>query len=220
MGRCCGTPRHTCEDLSRSLWNVPRKPRIDYEGAVQHVAVNGNNREAMFLDNADRRRCLRLLGQTATTYGWEVWSYCLMDTHWHMLLRTPQLTLSAGMRRLNSCYARLFNLDHGRTGHSIRHRFMSVPVEDTDHLRELSRYLPLNPVRGGLVSRPEAWLWSSYRAELRVVPAQPWLHADWAVALHGTVAAHREFVNAGIAEPGAAWTPGSDRSSTRPRPAG
>jgi len=84
-----------------------------------------------------------------------MWSYCLMDTHWHMLLRTPQLTLSAGMRRLNSCYARLFNIDHGRTGHSIRHRFMSVPVEDTDHLRELSRYLPLNPVRGGLVRRPD-----------------------------------------------------------------
>jgi hypothetical protein len=53
------------------------------------------------------------------------------------------------MRRLNSCYSLGFNRRHGRSGHSIRHRFMSVAVEDESHLFELTRYLPLNPVRGG-----------------------------------------------------------------------
>jgi REP element-mobilizing transposase RayT len=98
------------------------------------------------------------LGESAVRYSWDVLSYCLMDTHWHLLVRTPEPTLSNGMRRLNSCYSRGFNRRHGRSGHSIRHRFMSVAVEDEAHLFELTRYLLLNPVRGGLIRHPEAWI--------------------------------------------------------------
>ena len=200
---------------------MPRPPRVDYQGAIQHIAVNGNNREPMFRNDDDRNRCLRLLGQTAETYGWEVWSYCLMDTHWHLVLRTPQLTLSNGMRRLNSCYARLFNIVHVRTGHSIRHRFMSVPVDDEPHLKELTRYLPLNPVRGGLVKHPEAWQWSSYPAQLGLVKPEAWLHSEWVHRLHRSADDLRRWVSAGITEPGAQWTPGSDPTATPPRrPAG
>src|SRR3954453_17672178 len=156
---------------------MPSKPRVSYPGAVQHVAVNGNNHQPMFLTDGDRRHCLGLLGNSAVHYGWEGLSYCLMDTHWHLLVRTPEPTLSTGMRRMNSCYSQGFNRRHGRSGHSIRHRFMSVAVEDEAHLFELTRYLPLNPVRGGLICHPEAWIWSSYRSELGVVPAPSWLDA-------------------------------------------
>ena len=165
---------------------MPSKPRVSYAGAVQHVAVNGNNRQPMFLSDADRRHCLSLLGECADRYGWEVLSYCLMDTHWHLLVRTPEPTLSNGMRRLNSCYSQAFNRRHDRSGHSIRH--------------------------------PEAWIWSSYRAELGVVPAPTWLHPHWSVALHGSDGHLRRFVAAGMAEPGARWTPGSDPTLTPPRP--
>ena len=197
---------------------MPRTPRVDYAGAIQHVAVNGNNRQPMFIDAADRYLCLTLLGETAERYGWEVLSYCLMDTHWHGVVWTPKRNLSAGMQRMNTCYSQGFNRRHGRSGHSIRHRFMSVAVEDEAHLFELTRYLPLNPVRGGLIRHPEAWIWSSYRAELGVVPAPAWLHARWSVELHGSHAHLRRFVTAGMAEPGAQWTPGSDPTLTPPRP--
>jgi hypothetical protein len=141
-----------------------------------------------------------------------------MDTHWHVVLRTPQRTLSPGMQRLNSCYSRVFNWHHSRSGHSIRHRFMSLPVEDEIHLKELTRYLPLNPVRGGLIRHPEAWLWSSYRAELGLVEPYDWLHAG-SLRLHdGSQDNLRAWVNAGMAEPGAQeWTPGSDPFATPPR---
>jgi putative transposase len=178
---------------------MPRKPRIDYAGAIQHVAVNGNNRQSIFVDDLDRIALLTTLRVTAERYAWEVWSYCLMDTHWHLLVRTPR-TLSAGMQRLNSFYSHTYNKRHARSGHSLRHKFMSVPVEDENHLLELTRYIPLNPVRAGLAGHPEDWRWSSYRKEINIEGAPPWLHAGWSAALHGSVRSLRAFVEAGMAE--------------------
>jgi len=177
---------------------VARPRRVEYSGAIQHIAVNANNREMLFRDDDDRRLCLALIASTSVRYGWDAWAYCLMDTHWHAVIHTPEPTLSAGMQRLNTLYSRMFNRRHGRSGHSIRHRFMSVSVEDGDHLTELTRYLPLNPVRAGLVSHPEHWHWSSYRAEIDLVARPLWLRTDWATRLHGSVDALRRYVDAGI----------------------
>jgi len=192
----------------------------DYAGAIHHVAVKGNNGQPMFIDDQDRRHCLYLLGGCAERYDWHVWSYCQMDTHWHMVLRTPDTTLSAGMRRLNSCYSVAFNRRHGRSGHSIRHRFMSVPVETYGHLYELTRYLPLNPVRAGLARAAEDWPWSSYRHEVCLTEPPHWLVDGWSRKLHGSVDRLRAYVAQGMAEPDAQWAPGSDPTLTRPRPAG
>jgi putative transposase len=197
---------------------MARAPRIDYAGAVQHVAVNGNNRQPMFLSDADRVICLSLLGSTARRYGWQVLAYCLMDTHWHALLRTTKATLSLGMQRLNSCYSRTFNTVHDRSGHSIRHRYMSVPVEDGAHLMELTRYIPLNPVRAGLASHPEHWRWSSHRAQLGIDPTPAWLETQWLSDLHGSPEGMRRFVAEGMEEPGTHWAPGSPLTPTPPRP--
>jgi putative transposase len=176
---------------------VSRKPRVDYYGAIQHVAVNGNNRQQMFLDEFDRDALIDMLRDTAERYAWEVWSYCLMDTHWHLLVRSPG-TLSRGMQRLNSFYSHTFNKRHARSGHSIRHKFMSVHVQHDNHLLELTRYIPLNPVRAGLASHPEDWPWSSYHQELRPQDAPSWLHADWSSTLHGSVERLRRYVDEGM----------------------
>jgi REP element-mobilizing transposase RayT len=189
---------------------VARALRTNYPGAVQHIAVNANNRQSMFADEGDRRLCIALLAQTAVRYEWEVRSYCLMDTHWHAVVCTPLGNLPAGMQRLNTAYSRMFNQRHQRSGHSIRHRYMSVAVEDGLHLMELSRYIPLNPVRAGLTTHPEDWHWSSHRAELGLDPAPIWLETGWLRRLHGSAEAHRRFVAEGMAEPGTHWAPGSD----------
>jgi putative transposase len=198
---------------------MPRRPRTSYPGALHDIAVNGNNRQPMFASDSDRRLCIALFAETAIRYEWRVKSYCLMDTHWHAVLATPQGNLSAGMQRLNTAYSRTFNKRNERSGHSIRHRFMSVLVEAHSHRLELTRYLPLNPVRAGLASHPEYWPWSSYRAELGLDPAPAWVETGWSIALHGSGHALRRFVAEGIAEPDAAWTPGSDPTLTPRRPA-
>jgi putative transposase len=87
-----------------------------------------------------------------------------MPNHYHAVIETPEENLSAGMQYVNSRYAEWFNRRFGVDGHLFQGRFYSVLVEGDAHLLELSRYLPLNPVRAGLCSRPIEWRWSSYRA--------------------------------------------------------
>lgn len=96
----------------------------------------------------------------------EVWAYCLMPNRVHLIL-APQgergLGLAAG--EAHRRYTSFINARHGWTGHLFQNRFASV-VMDESHLLAAARYVPMNPVRARLVTRPEAWPWSSARAHL------------------------------------------------------
>jgi hypothetical protein len=103
-----------------------------------------------------------------------------MTNHFHLVVAMKRPTLSAGMHWLNGCYAQWLNRRHGFKGHLFEDRFHSEPVESDAHLLELSRYVPLNPVRAGLCAHPADWPWSSYRATIgrerpRFLSAEPML---------------------------------------------
>ena len=98
-----------------------------------------------------------------------------MPNHYHLALRTSEATLSAPIRVLNANYAQWWNKRHGRVGHVFQGRFKEQIVQRDDYLLALSRYIALNPVRAGLVARPEEWRWSSYRTTVGEGPAQPFL---------------------------------------------
>ena len=85
-----------------------------------------------------------------------------MENHYHLLMRTPEPTLREGMQRLNGSYAQGFNARHRLVGHVFGGRYTSVAVTDDSHLRELIRYISLNPVRAGACRHPGDWFWSSY----------------------------------------------------------
>ncbi len=108
-----------------------------------------------------------------------------MTTHYHLLVRTPNPDLAAGMQRLNGHYAMGFNRRHSGRGHVFERRYASVPVTRESHLVELSRYLALNPVRAGLCDRPASWLWSSYRFFLGVDRPPRYLAVDWLLLQFG-----------------------------------
>ena len=143
---------------------MPRRPRTEIPGGIHHVISRGAAQLPIFLDDHDRMRFLGGLAQATTDYEWRCLSYCLMENHYHLLLRTPQPTLRAGMQRLNGRYAQKFNLRHRRTGHVFEGRYTRVTVDDDGHLRELVRYISLNPVRAGACRHPRDWFWSSYPA--------------------------------------------------------
>lgn len=102
-----------------------------------------------------------------------------MTNHLHLIVETPIPNLSEGMRDLLGPFAQRFNAVHRRVGHLVQHRFGAKLVERETHLLENLRYVPLNPVRAGLVPTPAEWPWGSYRATAGYEPAPPWLELDW-----------------------------------------
>jgi len=157
---------------------MPRLPRISYPDALYHVMTRGVDRQPIFRWDVDRRDFLDMLRLVVVRFGWLCHAYCLMDNHYHLVLRTPRGNLSPGMQRLNGHYAQRFNRRHKRVGHLFEGRFRAVLVEAEPHLLELCRYVVLNPVRAGACGGPSDWPWSSYAATAGQAPAPPFLSLD------------------------------------------
>jgi len=164
-----------------------RAPRIEYEGAVYHVTNRGNGREPIFRQEADWTAFLGILGDVVDDFGWRIYTYCLMENHYHLLFQTPRANLSLGMKQLDQQYTKRFNWRYDRSGHVFQDRFWSRPVLNDAYLAQAAAYLLLNPVRAHLVERPEEWRWSSCAAMAGLAPAPPgwtwtWLPAEFRAA--------------------------------------
>jgi len=164
---------------------MARPLRLEHPGAVWHVTARGNERGEVFRDDVDRREFLSVLGRTVNVYGWRLHAWVLMGNHYHLLLETPEPTLSRGMRDLNGVTTQRFNRRHSRTGHLFEGRFKAILVEREAHLLEVARYVVLNPVRAGLARSAAAWPWSSYRATAGLVEAPEWLETEWTLEQFG-----------------------------------
>ncbi|UXH79370.1 transposase [Roseateles amylovorans] len=155
---------------------MARPLRIEFPGAVYHVATRGES--AVFADDDDRRVLLDLIDQAAQRFDAQVLAYGLGREHYELLLFTRQANLSRLMRHLNGVYTQAHNRRHGQTGHVFQGRFKAVLV-DRDHLLlDACRYVELIGRRSGLVSSPEGWTWSSYRAHAGLAPAPEWLEVE------------------------------------------
>jgi putative transposase len=143
---------------------VPRAPRVIAPGGIYHVTSRGNRKESIFFSDADRTLFLEILRQVVTRHGWQLFAYCLMHNHYHLVVQVPQADLPTGMRTVNGDYAQWFNRVHGLVGHVFQARYHAVLVESDWHLLHLTRYLALNPVRAGLCESPTDWSWGSYAA--------------------------------------------------------
>ena len=143
---------------------MPRLPRsvLPPEG-FYHLTVRGVARMPIVLDDADRRRWLRLMKKSASRFGWTVHVYCLMNNHFHLVVEATLEDVSLGMHRLNGIYAQRFNERHDRVGHLFQERFHAKVVRDDEHFVEACEYVLANPVRAGLCKSPEEWPWSGLR---------------------------------------------------------
>lgn len=190
---------------------MPRRPRLDFAGAFHHVTNRGNQGAAIFRDDGDRRLFLALLAEAVARHGWRCHGYCLMGNHYHLLLETPEATLSRGMQWLSAVSTQRFNRARGVSGHLYQGRFHSTLLERDSHLLEAVRYLALNPVRAGLVARAEEWEWSHHRALAGLAPAADFLSRDWLWDWFAPTAAaarrvYADFVAEAEAGP-ESWTP-------------
>jgi putative transposase len=154
---------------------MPRKPREELDGAIHHVFARGNDRRAIYVDDADRRIYLATLGRVTRRQRWRCLAYCLMPNHVHLLVETPLANLGAGMQRLHGSYAHIFNERHGRSGHVFQGRYGAVRITTDEQLGAVAAYVALNPVVAGLCDQPDRWAWSSHAATLGARRKQPWL---------------------------------------------
>lgn len=143
-------------------------------------------------------------------FGWSLTAWVLMTNHFHLVVQTPEPNLSVGMHWLNGSYAGWFNRRHQRCGHLFQGRFHGVLVEKETHLRELLRYVVLNPVRAKMVARPEDYYWSSYRSTAGFEAADKSLDVPSILALFDddpVIAEqhYREFVLAKIGSSESLW---------------
>ena len=189
---------------------MSRPLRLDHPGAVWHVTSRGNERRPIFRDDRDRETWLGLLAGAGALCAWRIHGYVLMGNHYHLMVETPEATLSRGMRQLNGVYTQAFNRRHRRVGHLFQGRFNGVLVERESQLLELARYVVLNPVRAGLVGAAREWRWSNYPATAGEAAAPAWLETDWTLAHFGhrrdeARRGYREFVAAGRGVPLDPW---------------
>lgn len=130
---------------------MPRQARIDTPGALHHVMIRGIERRKIFLNDSDREDLLTRLSKLFSETGISCFAWALMPNHAHFLLRTGIIPLASLMRRLLTGYAVTFNRRHQRYGHLFQNRYKSIICEEDLYLKELVRYIHLNPVRAGIV---------------------------------------------------------------------
>lgn len=157
---------------------MARPLRIEFPGAVYHVTSRGDRQETIFNDDLDRAILLDVLSEALSRLQGDVFAYCLMGNHYHLVLRTHLPNLSRIMKHVNGQYARVFNKRHDVAGHVFQGRFHAILVDRDAYLMEVCRYVELNPVRAGLVDSPVKWPWSSYRANVGVDEGPKWLARD------------------------------------------
>jgi putative transposase len=143
---------------------MARRIRYQLPGVLRHVMARGNGKMPIFLDDQDYRHFVFLLGDVVEDFQVECWNYCVMPNHYHLEIRPIGPNISSAMKKLNSEYAQWWNRRHERVGHTFQGRFKDQIVDEDTYALELARYIALNPVRAGLVQRPDEWRWSSYNA--------------------------------------------------------
>ena len=157
---------------------MPRLPRADLPGSWHHVFNRAIARRTLFERREDYRFFLSQLAYAVRRGEIELHAYCLLDTHYHLLLRSPEGKLGAAMQRVQLAYSRWFNRSRRRDGSLVRGRYRSKPVHSLRYRRLLVRYIDSNPCSAGLVSHPSTYQWGSAFHHSRARGPR-WLDRGW-----------------------------------------
>ena len=142
---------------------MARLARVSVAGYPYHVIQRGNNRQRIFTCDNERELMRDLLAENAARFDVAIHAYVLMDNHFHLLL-TPNSadSLPKMMQAVGRTYVRHFNDKHQRSGTLWEGRYKSALVQTERYLMACMVYMDLNPVRAGMVSRPQDYFWSSH----------------------------------------------------------
>ena len=186
---------------------MPRQARLDAPGVLHHIMIRGIERRKIFMNDRDREdfldRLARLLPETQTAcYAW-----VFMQNHAHFLFRTGVTPVATLMRRLLTGYAVGFNLRHKRQGQLFQNRYKSIVCQEDAYLKELVRYIHLNPVRAGIIQSLKELNRYAYCGHSAVMgkKQRPWQDVDYVLGYFGKTTkrarkAYLNYVEAGIGQ--------------------
>ena len=149
-----------------------RAKRVCFPGMVYHVYNRGNNRQAIFLEPDDQRHFLSCLYHYKKKYEFQLFAFCLMTNHVHLLIRVGNRSVSKIMQSVAVGYSRWFNYKYKTSGHVWQGRFGSSVVGDDEYLLTAMQYIEQNPIRAGIVKDAGEYLYSSYRLNVRQSPSK------------------------------------------------
>ena len=136
---------------------MPRPERLRVENGLYHVFTHGVDGRIIFRDDWDYVALMASAEKVHELHGWKVLMFCVLGTHYHYLVQTPQADLPQGMWRINIGYSRWFNKRYGMRGHVFDRRYGARLIANEGHSLEVVRYIALNPCEAGVCRRPEDW---------------------------------------------------------------
>lgn len=142
---------------------MPRRPRQLTDSGIYHIITRGNNKQNLFFEVEDYRIYLHLIHSMKSDYAFDLYHYCLMTNHTHLLIKfTTQEALQKVMQRVNLTYAKRYRKLNRYHGHIFQDRFKSFPIESESYLLECGRYIERNPLKAKMAASLEHYPWSSY----------------------------------------------------------
>jgi putative transposase len=143
---------------------MPRPLRPIQDGLIYHVINRGNNRQPVFQKAGDFEAFLTALADLKERRPFELYGYCLLTNHFHLLIRVAETPISRIMQSLLISHTQRYHKHHRSGGHVWQGRFKSPVVQNDEHLLAVLRYIEANPLRAKIVDKAENYAWSSYRA--------------------------------------------------------
>ena len=164
---------------------MSRQPRRHEEGYIYHVGNRGARRLLVFGDDQDRATFLRLLTDAVDRFEVEVLTYCLLDNHFHFLLRSPNDNLADSMHYVGTLYTQYFNRRYNVDGSLFVGRYWSDPIRDDAHLLAVARYIERNALDVAPDRPPHRYRWSSLGAIIGRRRAPHFLNNQWILECFG-----------------------------------
>lgn len=146
---------------------MPRQARERSDSRIYHLILRGINRQSIFEDDEDRVRFIDTICHFKTISNYELYGYCLMNNHIHLLVKETKDSISMIVKRISSSFVYWYNQKYDRCGHLFQERFKSEAVETDEYFLTVLRYIHQNPIKAGITKDIEKYPWTSYREYTR-----------------------------------------------------
>ena len=147
---------------------MPRQARKKSETGIYHIMLRGINQQQIFEDSEDFSKFLQVLKDCKAISEFEIYAYCLMGNHIHLLIQEIKEPIEQIMKRIATRFVYWYNIKYQRVGHLFQDRFKSEPVEDDAYFLTVLRYIHQNPIKAGICKKPQNYQHSSYNEFLGI----------------------------------------------------